>query len=240
MRQGITSLALIGLLAPLLASGSEESVREALVKRIPGIKITSIRPAPIAGIYEVVVGGKQVFYTDDQAQFAFAGNVIDLDTKENLTQKRVDELLAVDFSRIPLDKAIVKVKGAGSRKLVVFSDPDCPYCRQLEKELAFVDDVTIYILLYPLESIHPNAREKAVRIWCSPNPAKAWDDLMLFGREPAPSATTCDTPIDQIALIGQSLFIQGTPGLVFQNGKVVGGAISAQEIEGLLKAASGS
>jgi len=188
---------LIGVVNP--AAADDASLRTALEARMPaGTKIGKISPAPIPGLFEVVVNGINVIYTDDQGELAFFGNVVNLKTKENLTQKRAEELAFVDFSQIPLKQAIVKVKGDGSRKLVVFSDPDCPYCKQLEKELAFLDNVTIYTMLYPMVELHPDARKKSEAVWCSSDRAKAWDNLMLYGKEPVAAKSKCKTPIDDI------------------------------------------
>lgn len=218
-------------------AADDASLRAALEERMPpDTKIGKISPAPIPGLFEVVVNGINVMYTDDQGELAFFGNMVNLKTKENLTKKRAEELAFVDFSQIPLKQAIVKVKGDGSRKLVVFSDPDCPYCKQLEKELAFLDNVTIYTMLYPLVELHPDARKKSEAVWCSPDRAKAWDNLMLYGKEPAAAKSKCKTPIDAINAVAQRLNITGTPGMVFQNGKLVPGTLKTEQIEALLAA----
>ncbi len=215
-------------------------LRSTLEERMPGVKIGQINPGPIPGLFEVVVNGINVMYTDKKGEFAFFGNMVNLKTQENLTKKRAEALAFVDFSQIPLTQAIVKVKGDGSRKLVVFSDPDCPYCKQLEKELAFLDNVTIYTMLYPLEELHPDARKKSAAVWCATDRAKAWDDLMLYGKEPAAAADECKTPLDEINKVAQRLSITGTPGLVFANGKLVPGTLKTEQIEELLKAATKS
>ena len=159
---------------------------------------------------------------------------MDLKSHSNLTEQRRSELSTVDFSRLPLDKAIVKVKGDGSRKLAIFTDPDCPYCKQLEKELSGVSNVTVYIFLFPLAQLHPDAPRKAKAVWCAADRVKAWDDLMLSGQEPPAPKAGCETPIADIARVGEELHINGTPGLIFSNGKLVPGAIPAADIEKLL------
>lgn len=233
------------LLAGCLAAAvnvyaDDARLRATLEERMPDVKIGQIKPGPMPGLFEVVVNNLNVVYTDKKGELVFIGNVVDLKTKESLTKKRAEELAFVDFSQIPLAQAIVKVKGDGVRKLVVFSDPDCPYCRQLEKELAFLDNVTIYVMLYPLEDLHPDARRKSEAVWCSSDRAKAWDDLMLHGKEPVAAKDECKTPLDEIHKVAQRLSITGTPGLVFANGKLVPGALKTEQIEELLKAATKS
>lgn len=222
------------------AYADDASLRATLEERMPGVKIGQISPGPMPGLMEIVVNGINIIYTDKKGELAFVGNVVDLKTKASLTQKRMDEVAFVDFAQIPLAQAIVKVKGDGSRKLVVFSDPDCPYCKQLEKNLTLLDNVTIYVMLYPLEELHPGARKKAEAVWCSTDRVKAWDDLMQNGKEPAATTGACKTPLDDIHALAERLSITGTPGLVFQNGKLVPGALKTEQIEALLKAATKS
>ena len=130
----------------------------------------SITKLPQLDLYEVVGNGNRIFYTDAKGEFALMGNLIDLKTRVNLTQQRQDQLNVVDFSRLPLDKAFVKVKGDGSRKIAIFTDPDCPYCKRLEQELAKVSNVTVYVFLYPLPQLHPDAPRKARAVWCACGP----------------------------------------------------------------------
>jgi len=225
----------------LSASADEKEVREAVTAALQGAKIGPITKLPYGDLYEVIVNGSNVLYTDSKGQVGLFGNLVELKTRKNLTELRRDELLVVDFSKLPLDKAIVKVKGNGSRKLAIFTDPDCPYCKQLEKELANVTDVTVYIFLLPLTQLHPDASRKATAIWCSTDRVKAWDDLMQSGKEPAEGkAKECPTPIADIAKLAQQLNISGTPGIVFSNGKLVPGAVPAEQIETMLNAAAKS
>jgi thiol:disulfide interchange protein DsbC len=238
MRHLFTTLALAACIAlPAGVHADEGELRATLEKRLPGTRIGAISRLPFGDMYEVVVNGINIIYVDKSGDFAIQGNLIDLKTRQSITKKRSEELAFVDFGSIPLDKAIVKVKGDGSRKLVVFSDPDCPYCKQLEKELALLDNVTIYTMLYPLSELHPDARRKAELIWCSSDRARAWDNLMLFGREPESNGNKCDTPIDDIAQVATRLYINGTPGMVFENGRLVPGVLQATDIEDQLRMA---
>jgi thiol:disulfide interchange protein DsbC len=225
---------------PAAAQADEAELRAILEKRMTGAKLGAITPLPFGDMYEVVVNGINIVYVDRNGEYLIQGNLIDLKTRQSITKKRSEELAFVDFGSIPLDKAIVKVKGDGSRRLVVFSDPDCPYCKQLEKELALLDNVTIYTMLYPLDDLHPDARRKAELVWCSTDRAKAWDNLMLFGREPDSTGSQCDTPIDDIAKVAGRLYINGTPGMVFENGRLVPGVIQATDIEDKLRQAKKS
>ncbi|NWG87678.1 MAG: DsbC family protein [Hydrogenophilaceae bacterium] len=223
-------------LVPVHALADEAQIRQTLGERYPAIKITSIQPSPVAGIYEVLAGGKLV-YVDQTGDYLLMGPILDTRSKTNLTQKRLDDLRMVKFDSLPFDKAIPIVKGNGARKVAVFSDPDCPFCKRLEKELALLDNITVYVFLNPIASLHPEAPARSNEIWCSADRAKSWRDYMLEGKKPAASGK-CDTPVNDILALAEKIGVEGTPALVFPNGKRVDGAISAAQIEELLQQGS--
>jgi len=218
-------------------ASDEDDIKKSLSEKMKGSKIGAITKTPYAGLYEVVVDGINILYTDAKGQFGVFGKVYDLKTQQNLTEERIGQIRTLDFAKLPLDKAVVSVKGNGSRKLAVFSDPECPYCQKLEKDLQGVTDVTIYTFLFPLTEIHPDAERKAKLVWCAKDRTKAWNDLMLGGKEPAEQAK-CDTPFKEIATLADQLFIAGTPGMIFGNGKLVPGGLPQPQIEALLNAAT--
>ena len=215
-------------------------LRRDLSAHLPQVTVGEIRKLPDSDLYEVQWNGTNVFYTDAHGDLGLFGSLVDLKTKINLSEARKSELLQTDFSALPLDMAFEKVKGDGSRKLAVFSDPDCPYCKQLEQELAGVTNVTIYTFLFPLAQLHPDAPRKARAVWCAPDRAKAWDDLMLDGKEPGAPVTDCEAPLGDISEVARKLWILGTPGIVFGNGRLVPGVVPGAQIEMYLNAGGGS
>ena len=231
LKQSLIALSLFTAFSGAHAAVDIEKMRKQLTEHMPGMQIGAITKAPYAGLYEVVANGFNVFYTDENANVAIIGKMIDLKTKKDLVEARTQQLMHVDFASLPIDKAIVKVKGDGSRKLAVFSDPDCPYCQELEQELAKVSDVTIYTFLYPLAELHPDAERKAKLVWCAEDRAKAWDELMLQGKEPAAKQGACDAPLKEISAVAQKARINGTPGMIFADGKLVPGVIKSIQIE---------
>jgi len=230
------TVALLLAAAGALAGEVEGRLRATLAERLPSFTVVSITKLPQLDLYEVVGKGNRILYTDAKGDFGLMGNLIDLKTRTNLTQERQNELSVVDFDRLPLDKAFVSVRGDGSRKIAIFTDPDCPYCKRLERELAKVSNVTVYVFLLPLPQLHPDAPRKARAVWCAENPAKAWDALMLDGKEPAEPAADCKDPIADVASLAGEIGIRGTPGLVFPSGRLVPGAIKAEQIEEYLSA----
>ena len=215
-----------------MASADEASVRKAFAAKFPKADVHSVTKLPYLGLYEIVVDG-EILYADDNFDYLIDGNIISVKSMSNLTEQKKRKLSAIPFSELPLELAIKKVKGNGERKMAVFSDPDCPFCKRVEGDLAKLDNVTIYMFLYPIESLHPNAPEIAKRIWCSPDRAKAWDDYLSRGITPSADAS-CQNPVDKIVDYGRKKGINGTPTLVFESGARVPGAISAAQIESYL------
>ncbi|MBW8372217.1 MAG: DsbC family protein [Thiobacillus sp.] len=220
---------LLGILITNSAAADEDAIRQVLRERYPQISIHSISPAPIPGLFEVYANG-QIVYTDKQGDYLLAGPLKETRTKVNLTQQRLEALQTINFSSLPLDKAILVQRGNGERKIAVFSDPDCPYCKALEKELAMLDNVLIYTFLYPLEDLHPGATVKANAIWCAPDRGAAWSAYMLHGKLDA-SIKQCATPVQDLIKLGAQLGVQGTPAMIFSDGKRIEGAIPVAEIE---------
>jgi thiol:disulfide interchange protein DsbC len=234
MNKTTKSVLLTALLSAAIAStafADETSLRKAIEATYPQVKVDSVTKTPFSGMYEVFAGG-QILYADDKLTYLITdGQLIDPKTKRNITSSRLEELTKIDVSTLPLDQAIKVVKGNGSRKLYVFSDPDCPYCKRLEQnELINITDVTIYTFLFPLEQLHPDAGNKARAIWCAPDKSTAWQDWIDNGQLPK-NTGTCDTPIDKIADLGKKYNITSTPTLIFSDGKRMLGAYPAKEIE---------
>jgi thiol:disulfide interchange protein DsbC len=239
----LTVLSAVLLLLSGVACADEASIRAEFLKKYPQANVESITKTPYLGLYEMLVDG-EVVYTDPDFNYLIVGSLIETKTKINLTDARQREIedkklksLAFPFEQLPFDLAIKKVKGDGSRKVAVFSDPDCPFCRKLEKDIEKVTDVTIYIFLFPIEQLHPKAPEMSRAIWCAPDRLKAWNEYMLKGV--VPKSPKCDNPVEKIVAYGQSKKINGTPTIFFADGKRVPGAIPAERFEELLnKAAS--
>ena len=218
-----------------IVSANEELIRKAVEAQFPEHKIDSLKKAPFLGLYEVVLG-EDVFYVDAKAEYFFFGHVVDAKTRTSLTNDRLQEIKAarrVPLETLPLQHAIKVVKGNGMRKLAVYTDPNCPYCKKLEKELSNIDNITIYTLLYPVLN---GSMELSKKIWCSENQIKAWDDFMLRGI--APTSKECETPLDTLVKSGRENRVTGTPTLIFADGTIVGGLIPATVIEEKLGAAS--
>lgn len=229
-----TLLGAMSLSAHAGAADDLAGVRAEAVKKFAGHDVISVHATPLKGIYEVVLAPTQILYTDAHINYVLTGALIDMASKTSITEQRMEQLTRVDFAKLPFERAIKTVRGNGARKLAVFSDPDCPYCKKLEHDtLSKLDNVTIYTFLFPLDT-HADAQRKAGLIWCAPDRNKAWQDWMQTGVLPATPAG-CALPMQANLALGQKLGVSATPTLVFPQGTLVPGAISKDELEAKLK-----
>ena len=213
---------------PACANADADRVKAELKKKFPDAPIETVRRAGYGGLFEVT-GGGEIFYTDEKTTFLMVGSLIDTKTRENITEARQRKLSAIDFNQLPLDSAIKIVRGDGSRKIAVFEDPKCGYCKRFERDLAKVDNLTTYLFLYPILS--EESRQQSAGVWCAADPAKAWLDLMLNDKVPAPANAKCQTPLDKIVAYGREKRITGTPTVIFEDGERIPGAMSTAAIE---------
>jgi thiol:disulfide interchange protein DsbC len=214
------------------------AIKKTLETRYPQVHVVDIAPAPIAGLFEVYTG-ENIVYTNDTGDYLLPGPLIETATRRNLTVDRIDARNTIDFATLPLDKAIKTVKGNGGRTMAVFSDPDCPFCKELEKELVSVDNVTIYTFLFPITDLHPDAGNKARAIWCSADRARTWADWMHDGKAATAPADACKAEvIADINELGKKLRISSTPTTFLADGKRIGGTVPAADLEQALKASA--
>ena len=193
----------------------------------PSTRFGEIRPTPWPGVFEVAMGAN-LAYVDASGQYFLFGHLYDMKAQRDLTAERRDTLARIDFSALPLADAIKDVRGRGSRALAIFSDPDCPHCRRLEAELKGLSDVTIHTFLMPIASLHPQARAKAIAVWCAKDRLGAWQALMT--RDQVPPSADCAHPVDRNVALAERLGVTGTPTLVAADGRVLPGAASAEQI----------
>lgn len=240
LKRSLVSSTLLALFAaaPALLQADEAAVKAKLEQKWPQLKIDQLTATPYPGLYEIFASGI-LLYTDEQAAYLLQGTLFDTQTRRNISNERLAQLTAITFEQLPLDLAIKIVKGDGKRRLAVFEDPDCPFCRELEKTLDKIDNVTIYVFLYPIEKLHRGSTQKSRQVWCAKDRVAAWRDAVHNGTV-APETEKCEAPLDKIADFGRRLRISGTPTLFFGDGKRVSGAIPGAQIEQLLGASEKS
>ena len=230
-----TTRSLLGLLAlvfSLVASAQESTIRKNLGERIPQMqKIDEVSRSPVPGLWEIRVNGTDIFYSDAEGNFLIQGSLIDTRQRRNLTEERIEKLSAISFDSLPVRDAFTIVRGNGKRRLAVFEDPNCGYCKRFERDLQKVDNVTIHMFLYPI--LGADSTEKSKNIWCAKDPAKAWMDWMVRDQQPSGAANpACDSAaLARNVEFGRKHKIGGTPTLLFIDGSRVPGAISSAQVE---------
>ncbi len=210
----------------------ENNIKKNLTDRLPQLpRIDEITKSPMNGLYEVRLDETEIYYTDAEGNFLIQGSLIDTRSRKNLTEERTDKLLSVAFDSLPTKDAFTIVRGNGKRKIAVFEDPNSGYCKRFERDLQKIDNITVYLFLYPILSA--DSMEKAKNIWCGKDKAKTWQDWMVKGQ--SPTSLTCESQ----ALLrnleyGKKHKINGTPTILLADGTRVPGAIEARELEKLL------
>ena len=211
------------------ASAQEAAIRKNLAERLPNLpRIDEVSKTPMPGLYEVRVNQSDILYTDAEGSYLLQGELIDTRTRSNLTEERVSKLSAVDFKALPFKDAFTIVRGNGKRRIAIFEDPNCGYCKRFEKDLAKIDNVTVHVFLYPV--LGPDSQAKSQAIWCAKDKAKAFEDWML--RNIAPTPASCDSSAIQRNLaLGKQHRITGTPTSFLPAGTRLPGAVPLEKIE---------
>ena len=219
----------------MAATANPDIVKKELEKKYPEVKAERISKAGYGELYEIFTNG-EILYTDEKVTYLLLGTLVDASNRENITETRLQKLTAINFNDLPFQQAIKLVRGNGARKMAIFEDPNCGYCKKFEQDVNSLDNITAYIFIYPILS--PDSMEKGKSIWCSPDRLKAWQDQMLRSKAPTGKGT-CETPLDQVVALGQRLRINGTPATFFEDGERISGALPKDRIEAKLVAAAG-
>ena len=222
----------VTLMCLTAAAGAQEAaIRQALAQRLPQLKaIDEIKPAGVSGLFEVRVNGSEIYYTDAKGDFLIDGQIIETKTRRNITEDRIAKLTAIPFDSLPIKDAFTLVRGNGQRKMAVFEDPNCGYCKRFERDLQKVDNVTVYLFLYPV--LGPDSLKKSHDIWCAKDRAVAWQDWMLREQAAGAANAACDTAaVARNVELGRKYKITGTPTLLFVNGARIPGAIDNARVE---------
>ena len=227
------------LVALLLTFAGSSAADEAQIRKVVsdklGVKVEGVQPGPL-GLYEVRYksqGGMRIVYTDANATHIFIGKIYEAASERDLTEERMRKLNAIKFDSLPLDQAVKIQRGNGKRVLAMFSDPHCPYCKVFEKTLQEVDDITVYVFMFPV--IHPELADQSKAVWCSPDRAKAWIDVALRGKPPT-VAPSCANPVEKNLQLGRSIGVNSTPTLILASGEKVSGALTKGDLTDLLDA----
>jgi len=219
------------------------AVEKTVHKALPGTRITSVQPSVLHGLVEIIAGAN-VLYADPTGNYLVVGSIYDMRTATDLTAQRKREIaqtVRIQWEDLPLETA-VKYGGHGPTKLAVFFDPDCPWCKRLHEQLSAMVDVEVYAIMYPVESLHAGAKNKAAVILCSSDPLQALNTVMEGNELPTVSDPTClarsNAAIDRVEAFARSHDIHGTPTLIAPDGRVRPGFLQVKPLKAWLDASS--
>lgn len=221
--------------APVPA-GELIAIEKALTERFRGAPVKGLRASVFPGVYEAMIGDDLIYF-DAKVNHFIVGNLVEAATMKNLTEERAAELKAIDVKQLPLKDAIKFVRGKGERVVYVFTDVDCPFCTRLEQTFQEIDNITVYNFMFPIDSLHPAARQKQKAIWCAKDPLAAWQDAILRRKFDPNAKADCDNPVDRTVELGQKLGVRATPTFFLADGRMVAGALPKDRIEAALTAA---
>lgn len=230
----LCAILLFGTSLPALAN--PDVIRKEMQRKYPNVTVQSVLPTAYAGLWEIFTG-TELFYTDERASYILLGRLVDVATKADISTPRFATLTAIKFDDLPLNQAVKTVIGKGTRKLAVFADPNCGYCKRFESDVTTLADTTVYTFLYPI--LAADSASKAKQVWCSADRVKAWQDWMIRG-VPLTATEKCDNPIEKVTALGQRLGLKVTPVSFFGDGTRLEGAVPKDNLESRIAAASGT
>ena len=228
----IKNLVLVALTLFAISASANETVKQELAKKYPEVKAERITKTSYGNLFEVFTGG-EILYTDEKVTFLLLGTLVDTQTRVNISEARLQKLNVINFNDLPFENAIKLVRGNGSRRMAIFEDPNCGYCKKFEQDLNTMDNITAYIFPYPI--LAPDSMDKSKAIWCAPDRLKAWQDAMLRGTLPT-NKGTCDNPIEKNVALGQKFRLNGIPVTFFEDGERLAGAVPKATLEAKLAA----
>jgi len=228
----LTLFLLITFAGATTAHAQKDQIRKRFDEHVaPAETIKSIQKTRFADLYEVQIENR-IVYTDSKARYLFLCRIFDIESKQDFTGERLEEVNRVPFSDLPLDQAIKIVNGEGQRAIAVFSDPNCIYCKQLDKMLKDIDNLTIYV--FPLNILGEKSHTVSRNIWCSPNQGEAWMAWMTRDRQPAQARSDCVYSDKDISELATRYGITGTPVILFQDGSRISGLPPAERFNQVL------
>jgi thiol:disulfide interchange protein DsbC len=221
---------------------TNDDIMNLLKEVIPDVKILEIHPAQVKGLWEVIIetkGRKGIAYIDFSKKYVVSGSIFNLKTKTNLTGERLSEINKIDPSQIPLDGALLMGDKNAAKKVIIFTDPECPYCKKLHDEIKKVlekrKDIAFYIKMYPLTQLHPKSYEKSMAIVCEKSLALLEDS---FANKPLPEPKCKTSEVDENIKLGEKLGIRGTPAIILPDGIIIQGYKDADSLISLIDKSS--
>ncbi len=232
---GVAAMLAIGAIA-LGARADEAAVRAGIGKLVPGVDLDSVAPAPVAGLYEVVMGPR-LFYVSEDGRYLIQGEVIDIQSRQNISEVKLAKAKKEALAQISEDKMVIFAPKKPEHTITVFTDIDCGYCRKLHREIEDYNEegISVRYLFYPRAGVGSPSYQKAVSVWCADDRNQAMTDSKA-GK--AIEDKTCDNPLQEHMLLGQAMGVTGTPAIVLEDGELLPGYVPAKRMSEFLNAAA--
>ncbi len=223
----IAALSLLGLTLSV-AHADENAIRQALTKSMPSVKVGSVKPSEISGLYEVTVGGN-IFYVSDDGKYLVQGHLVDVAARVDLTEEKLSGVRKQAIEKLGLDKMIVFKPKESKYTVSIFTDIDCGYCRKLHSEIDqyMAEGITIQYLFFPRAGKGSDSYHKAVSVWCADDRKAA---LTAAKKGDTPPAKTCTNPIDEHMQLAEDFEVKGTPMMVTEKGNIFPGYLPAKQL----------
>jgi thiol:disulfide interchange protein DsbC len=244
MFKRLTSMAALGpVLGGVLAvlgttalADDVATVKSAVAKALPDVKVDSVVPSPVPGLYEVMIGSQIVYVTGDGRYFV-DGRIVDLKTREDLTEPRLASIRKATVDAVPESDMLVFAHAKYDHTVTVFTDIACPYCVKLHSQISKYEDegIRVRYLFFPRAGAHSPSYDEAVSVWCSDDRNQALTDAKAGKKIPA---KTCDNPVDEHMAVARKVGINGTPAIMLETGEMIPGYVEPKRLAQMLARAS--
>lgn len=214
------------------ADAANTKIRAALAKAVPNVPVEEIKPSPVRNIYAARIGGQTVYVSAD-GKFLFTGDLIDLETRTNLSERAREQENSAALARLGADKTIVIGPAKPRHIVTVFTDVDCPYCAKLHLEVPALNKAGVQVryVFFPRAGLDSDSYRRAVAVWCAPDRAQAIGVAKAGGEL---AMKQCDNPVAEHYRLAQQLQVQGTPAIFLENGSVIPGYVPAEKLIAIL------
>jgi len=235
-RSSVALLAVFAMSLPVLAAdpaAGADKVRQSMAEVLPDLQLDEVTPSQVPGLYEVVIGQRLLYVTED-GRYLLQGSLIDLQRQKNLTEPRLNAIKARAMSKVGEDSMVIFGPKNAKHTVTVFTDIDCGYCRKLHSEMASYNDAGIRIryLFFPRAGVDSSSYRKAVSVWCADDRNQA----MTIAKTGATlEDKECSNPVREHLELGQDMGVTGTPALVLENGSMIPGYVPVGRLQAMLE-----
>ena len=228
--QKVIKVLIVSLIGLILSdvNADEAAIRQAMTKSMPSVKVDSVKPAVIKGLFEVVVGAN-IYYVSEDGKYLLQGRLVDVAARKDLTEEKLNVTRKLAIEKMGQANMIVFKPKITKYTVTIFTDIDCGYCRKLHSEIDqyLAQGITIQYLFFPRAGKGSDSYNKAVSVWCAEDRNAA---LTAAKKDQKLPEKTCDNPIDKHMQLAAEFDVKGTPMIISENGNVYPGYLPAKQL----------